>query len=43
MKSLVGKKLVEFTKMDPTQTVKLVDYWFDRDYFQIAELLKGTR
>ena len=23
--------------------MKLVDYWFDRDYLQIAELLKGTR
>jgi len=23
--------------------VRLVDYWFDRDYLQIAELLKGTR
>lgn len=43
MKLLIGKKLVDFTRMDPTATVRLVDYWFDKDYLQIAELLKGTR
>ena len=29
--------------MDPIQTVKLCDLWFDRDYFSIVEELKDHK
>jgi hypothetical protein len=36
MKDLIFKHIPDFVSMNPTQTVKLCDQWFDKDYFKLA-------
>ena len=35
--------IADFVQMDPEQTVKLCDQWFDRDYNSIARALKDQK
>ena len=41
MKKLLFEKISDFVLMDPAQTVKLCDMWFDGDYESVAKELKG--
>ena len=40
MKDLIKAHIAEFVAMDPLQTVKLCDTWFDGDYNLVADVLK---
>jgi hypothetical protein len=35
--------MVELAKMNPAKSVGLVGYWFNHNYLQIADFLKGHR
>jgi len=39
MKALIMENVADFVQMDPMQTVKLCDVWFDSDYELIAKEL----
>ena len=39
MRDLIFKHIADFVQMNPSQTVKLCDVWFDRDYDMIAKQL----
>jgi len=43
MKELILQNIGDFVSMDPIQTVKLCDLWFDRDYLQIVDSLKDHK
>ena len=40
MKDLIFDHISDFVDMDPVQTVKLCDQWFDGDYNSVARALK---
>lgn len=39
MKALILENIADFVQMDPSQTVKLCEDWFDSDYEKIARTL----
>ena len=43
MKDLIFEHISDFVEMDPAQTVKLCDQWFDGDYNEVAQALKEHR
>ena len=43
MKDLIIQNIADFVQMDPEQTVKLCEQWFESDYFMIAEELKDHK
>ena len=43
MKELIQLHIADFVQMDPEQTVKLCDQWFDSDYNSIARALKDQK
>ena len=43
MKDLIFKRFADFVAMDPAQSVKLVDAWFDGDYNEVAGELKEQK
>ena len=40
MKELIQQHIADFVQMDPVQSVKICDQWFDSDYNLIARELK---
>lgn len=40
MKNLIFEHIGEFVEMDPINTVKICDKWFDSDYNKVAKALK---
>jgi hypothetical protein len=40
IKELITANIGDFVTMDPHETVKLCDQWFDKDYMVVAEVLK---
>ena len=43
MKELIQLHIADFVQMDPEQTVKLCDQWFESDYNSIARALKDQK
>ena len=43
MKELIFTHSSDFVSMDPLQTVKLCDQWFNSDYSKVARALKDTK
>lgn len=43
MKDLIFKHIADFVAMDPAQSVKLCDAWFDGDYNSMASELKDQK
>ena len=43
MKDLIFDHISDFVDMDPVQTVKLCDQWFDGDYNSVARALKEQK
>jgi hypothetical protein len=43
MKELITANIGDFVTMDPHETVKLCDHWFDKDYMVVAEELKEQK
>ena len=43
MKELIFTHIASFVQMDPVQTVKLCDQWFDSDYNALAKELKDQK
>ena len=43
MKDLIFDHISDFVAMDPVQTVKLCDQWFDGDYNSVARALKEQK
>lgn len=40
MKQLILSNISQFVEMDPSQTNKLAELWFDRDHIAIVDALK---
>ena len=43
MKELIQQHIADFVQMDPVQSVKICDQWFDSDYNLIARELKEQK
>ena len=43
MKDLIFSHIADFVAMDPVQSVKLCDQWFDKDYNSVARALKDQK
>ncbi len=43
MKEVIIEQIANFVQMDPEQTVKLCDQWFESDYNSIARALKDRK
>ena len=40
MKELIMQNMVDFVQMDPTETIKICEHWFDSDFLRISDELK---
>ena len=43
MKELIVANIADFVTMNPEQTVKLCDLWFEKDYIVVADELKEQK
>lgn len=43
MKALIYRHISDFVQMDPQQTLKLCDQWFDSDYNSVVSALKEQK